>query len=240
MGLKYETISPFGSEADIEKRRVARIADRAYSTDPNSPHTKLLIQNAVNYGSNESFESDAKHLAEAMSENQLSDKEKWEVKVLRRLAETFGFEDVVSGDVDIEVMSMRRGLHPDWVMISANDAEDAIQTLFSSIRHYEDSRGFLPKQFQQELIGEFADRYFAVEYDPEVRAVDFSDLVSAARSIKKRLNFVDCKLLAWHLGRVPIRRGEDYKDKERFLNQIEEALIEARKELQQNKGSNID
>jgi hypothetical protein len=45
--------------------------------------------------------------------------------------------------------------------------------------------------------------------------------------------FQDLPLLAWHLGRVPNTYSDNFRDTEKFLDQIEESVVKARVDLQE-------
>lgn len=217
-------ITPFGSEENFKKHRIAYLTDRAFNVAPQSKYTILLIQNAVNNEAGEFLKTGAQNEALKYQKRDLADTEKWELDKLDILQGRGDFDSVVSGEQSLFFQCMQSGIDPDWIMVSAINPTWAAEVIMGSVASPE---------YKHDLEVEISEWLLQRNGHSRTHAVDFSNLRAAAQTIKQHVLFQDLALLAWHLGRVPNTYSDNFRDTEKFLDQIEESLVKARVDLKE-------
>ena len=91
-------ITPFGSEENFKKHRIAYLTDQAFNVALQSKYTILLIQNAVNNEAGEFLKTGAQNEALKYQKRDLAHTEKWELDKLDILQGRGDFDSVVSGE----------------------------------------------------------------------------------------------------------------------------------------------
>ncbi len=234
---KNQTSSEFF--AKLEYIQKTGPSNYAYIINPQSEYLPLLIQDVVNAGPKyiEFLYDEPRKIASTMSPRTLTDDEAWTVDCLRKFNSFCAFEHIISGKDSLETRAMKWGMHPEWIMISATHAGNAVYTIFGSKGDEYPNYCCVTDEYKHEFEMAMAQRQFPTTYGTKLRPVDFKSLPSAAKTIDNYCDLTDSKLLAWHLGRVPNNRSTNFRDTEKFLDGVEAALVQARADLaeQQNK-----
>lgn len=217
---------------ELVKKQSARKADKAFAVNPLSQYTELLIQDAVNEDAIGYLATGAVERAKQLEKTELTDTEKQELEILKGLyhhsASCNGsiFPAVISGEITLREGSMRGGLDAEWIMVSTKDARDAVETIMGSLASDEYKHDFMLEVPRSSFCKEHASRTYLV---------DFTSIASAGKSIRAYINLCDVKLLAWYLGRVHRNDNLGFKENKNLLDRVEASLIEARKELENQK-----
>lgn len=216
----------------LEFRQGTHAANYAHIISPKSEYALLLLQDVVNRGPKyiESLHDEPRKIALTMSPREFTDDEKWIIDCLHRFSGFVAFEAIILGNESLETQAMKNGMHREWIMISATDAGGAVKTIFGS----PDDLGYssITDEYKHDFEMAMIKRSYVTNYKIDVRPVDFASLPAAAKTIKgDTYDIYKIKLLAWHLGRVPDKGSVNFKDTEKFLDQIEASLIEARAAL---------
>lgn len=220
--------------ATLKFRQEARPANYAHIINPGSEYTALLLQTVVNLGPDyiEFLHDEPRKIAGKMSPREFTDDETWMVKALHNCSGFVVFEDIILGDESLEKRAMIWGMHPKWIMISATDAGSAVQTIFGSKNDSYPNLCRVGDEYKHEFEIAMAERRFPSSYKTEIVPVDFTSLPAAAKTIRTNYhNPHKIKLLAWHLGRVPDKYSANFRDTEKFLDEIEASLIQTRADL---------
>jgi hypothetical protein len=217
---------------ELVKKQSARKADKAFEVNPLSQYTELLIQDAVNEDALGYLVTGAIERAKQLEKKELSVSEKQELEILiglYRYSIWYGwniFPAVISGEITLREGSMRGGLDADWIMVSTKDARDAAETIMRSLASDE---------YKHDFMLEVPKSSFCEKHASRTYLVDFTSIASAAKSIRAYINLCDVKLLAWYLGRVHRNDNLGFKENKNLLDRVEASLIEARKELENQK-----